>query len=80
MLSKVQEQIKKYQAENRGESPLYIILSSDEADDLSEQVRNEKGYDENVIVTEFEGTKIVKYAAMNPGDMRLTNELPETSS
>lgn len=80
ILSKVQEEINKYQRANRGESPLYILLPSDEADNLVKEVKDENGYDDKVVITEYNGCKIVKYTAMNPGDIRLTNELPETSS
>ncbi|MBT1704044.1 hypothetical protein [Chryseosolibacter indicus] len=80
ILSKVQEEINKYQNAHKGESPLYIILPSDEADDLAQEVKERNGYDDKVIVTEYNGCKIVKYTAMNPGDIRVTNELPETSS
>lgn len=76
----IEDRIKKYKDEHRGDSPLYIILPSDEADNLIQEVKNKNGYDNNVVVTEFNGSKIVKDAALNPGEVRLSNELPETGS
>lgn len=76
ILSKVEENLKKYQDNHKGEKPLYILVSPHEADDLLRAVKLEQGYKEDVLVTEFKGSKIVKYDALKQGDMRLTNELP----
>jgi hypothetical protein len=76
ILSKVEENLKKYQNEHRGEKPLYILVSPYEADDLMSAVKSEQGFKQDVLVTEFKGSKIVKYDALKKGDMRLTNELP----
>jgi hypothetical protein len=66
--------------EHRGESPLYILVSPYEAGRLFDEVRQASGFDPDVLVTEYKGSKIVKHGSLNKGDLRLTNELPETSS
>ena len=76
ILSKVEENLKKYQNDHKGERPLYILVSPHEADELLDAVKSDQGYKEDVLVTEFKGSKIVKYDALKKGDMRLTNELP----
>ena len=76
ILAKVEENLKKYQYDHKGEKPLYILVSPHEADELFSAVRTDQGYKEDVLVTEFKGSKIVKYDALKKGDMRLTNELP----
>ena len=80
ILPKVDDTLKKYQQEHRGESPLYILVSPHEADRLLDEVRHVNGYDPEVLVTEYKGSKIVTHGSLNKGDLRLTNELPETSS
>jgi hypothetical protein len=76
ILSKVEEGLKKYQRDHKGEKPLYILVSPHEADDLYSAVKSELGFKQDVLVTEFQGSKIVKYDALKEGDLRLTNELP----
>ena len=76
ILSKVEEDLKRYQNDHKGEKPLYILVSPHEADELLDAVKLDQGYSEDVLVTEFKGSKIVKYDALKKGDMRLTNELP----
>jgi hypothetical protein len=76
ILSKVEDNLKKYQTEHNGEKPLYILVSPYEADALLSAVKAELGFKEDVLVTEFKGSKIVKYDALKQGDMRFTNELP----
>lgn len=76
ILSKVEENLKKYQNDHRGEKPLYILVSPHEADELFDAVKSDQGFKDDVLVTEFKGSKIVKYDALKKGDMRLTNELP----
>jgi len=80
VLSRVREQIRKYEDEHHGEKPLYIIMANDEADKLMEQWKAEKGHDDHVVVTEFNGSKVLKHPDVKPGEIRLTNEMPETGS
>jgi hypothetical protein len=79
-LPKVEDQIRKYEAEHQGEKPLYIILSDDEAEKLINELKAEEGYDDNVVITEFMGSKIVKNISLKEGEIRLSNELPESGS
>lgn len=76
ILAKVEENLTKYQNEHKGEKPLYILVSPHEADELLTAVKERQGFEEDVLVTDFKGSKIVKYDALKQGDMRLTNELP----
>ena len=80
VLPKVEEEIRRYERDHHGVRPLYVILAENEADSLVEEVRKAKGYDSETIVTEVNGMKIVKHPAIKPGQIQLTNELPETSS
>lgn len=80
VLPTVEERIRKYQGEHQGEMPLYIVMAEDEANDLMTEVKSSKGYDENIVVTELNGSKIIKHDALKAGDIRLTNDLPETGS
>ncbi|HEY0655805.1 MAG TPA: hypothetical protein VGD65_21870 [Chryseosolibacter sp.] len=76
ILSKVEDNLKKYQADHKGEKPLYILVSPYEADALFNALKTEQGVADDVVLTEFQGSKIVKYDALKQGDLRLTNELP----
>jgi hypothetical protein len=76
LLTKVEDNLKKYEKEHKGEKPLYILVSPHEADALLSAVKSKEGYKQDVLVTEFKGSKIVKYDALKEGDMRFTNELP----
>lgn len=80
ILPKVDDNIKRYQDDHHGEMPLYILVSPYEADRLLDEVRHVSGYEPDVLVTSYKGSKIVKHDSLNEGDLRLTNELPETSS
>jgi hypothetical protein len=80
VLPKVENEIRRYQGEHKGERPLYVVMTSDEADNLMNELRESKGYDPGTMVTEFDGTRIVKHPALKPGEIQLTNELPETGS
>lgn len=79
VLNRVKQDIEKYKGEHRGDKPLYIIMASEEADRLMTEVKKEKGYDDQMVVTEFNGSKIVKHPAIKKGDIQLSNELPEAS-
>lgn len=76
ILSKVEENLKKYQVDHKGDKPLYILVSPYEAEALFSAIKTEQGFKDDVLVTEFKGSKVVKYDALKQGDMRLTNELP----
>jgi hypothetical protein len=80
VLNKVEDQIRRFQAEHKGELPLYLIMASEDADTLANEVRKRQGYDEQTLVTEYNGTKIVKHYSMTTGEVRASNEMPETSS
>jgi hypothetical protein len=55
-------------------------MSSEEADELTESIRQRNGLDENVIITSYRDIKIIRNDLMERGQYFLTNELPETGS
>lgn len=79
-LSKIDSQIEKYRGDHFGESPLYILLPADEIEKVREEIRKREGYSEEVVVTTFKGIKILPNESLKSGELRLTNELPETGS
>jgi hypothetical protein len=79
ILSRVNDQVERFKSEHRGEKPLYILVSPYEADQLLQEVKQAAGYSKDTLVTEYNGSKIVKYDALKKGDMQLTDELPEAS-
>lgn len=80
ILKKVDSQIDKYKAKNKGEIPLYIIVSSYDADNLFEEVRKSDGHDVDVLVTTYKDIKIVQNDNLDEGEFQLSNDLPETGS
>lgn len=80
LLPRLEDELRKYQGEHQGERPLYILLPSGEAKRLIEEVREANGLDRDTIITQINGSRIVSNDALKPGDIQLTNELPETGS
>ena len=80
ILSKVDEQIKKFQADHAGEKPLYILVSPFESEALYEAVKRKEGHSQDIVLTTYKGTKIVENGSLKQGDLRVTNELPESGS
>jgi hypothetical protein len=80
LLPSVEEKIEQFRKDHRGERPLYILVSPHEQDQLLEEVKQTGGFPAEALVTEYKGSKIVKYDALKEGDIHLTDDLPETSS
>lgn len=78
--SSLDEAIEKYKSQHGGNKPLYCIMSAEEADELADAVRKEKGHDGDVIVTTYHDIKIIRNSLLERGKYSLTNELPETGS
>jgi hypothetical protein len=76
ILDAVDDKIKKFKADHRGESPLYIIVSPHETESLLNAVKKAEGYDRDTLVTAYKGSKIVEHGSLKKGDLLLTNELP----
>ncbi|HEY0744846.1 MAG TPA: hypothetical protein VGD40_25440 [Chryseosolibacter sp.] len=76
ILSRVEEHLKQYSKDHAGQKPLYILVSPHEADELLAAVKSRQGFKQDVLVTDYKGSKIVQYDALKQGDMRLTNDLP----
>ena len=79
LLQSVNNRIREYQDSHKGEKPLYIIVSPYEAEALADEVRAAEGHSPDVLVTEYQGSKIVKHDALKKGDVQLSNELPDVS-
>ena len=79
-LSIIDEKVEQFRKDHHGENPLYILVSPHEEEQLIREVKQAGGYDEKTVVTEYHGSKIVKYDALKQGDIHLSDELPETSS
>lgn len=79
--SSIDRAIQDYQALHQGNKPLYCIMSAEEADELAEVVRSQRGDDGNdTIVTTYQDIKIIRNSLMERGKYVLSNELPETGS
>ena len=78
--SQVDQRITEYVKAHPGQKPLFIQMTEEEADLLTEEIRRAKGFDDNVFITEYNNIKIVRDPALKNGQLLLTNELPETSS
>lgn len=72
--------INRYKVEHWGEMPLYVLVSSSEADKLIDEIRKAGGYDAGTPVTDYKGCKIVSHDSLQNGEFRPTNDLPETGS
>ena len=78
--SGIDQQIEKYKAAHGGSKPMFIIMSADEADELTDALKERNGESEEMIITTYKDIKIVRNNMMNRGEYVLSNELPETGS
>lgn len=78
--SKIDQEIEKYKAAHGGSKPLYFIMSSEEADELTDTLRNRQGQSDDIIITTYKDIKIVRNNLIERGKYFLSNELPETGS
>jgi hypothetical protein len=76
ILAKVDEQISQYKANHKGEDPLYILVSSHEEEALLEAVKKQAGAKSDHVVTSYKESKILRYEALQKGQLLVTNELP----
>ena len=54
--------------------------SAEEADELTDTLRHQRGDDEKVIITTYRDIRLVRNNLLERGKYFLTNELPETGS
>lgn len=78
--SNLDREIEKYKAQHHGSNPLYCIMSAEEADELTDAMRQENGQNSDVIITSYQDIKIIRNSLMERGQYFLSNELPETGS
>lgn len=78
--SNIDRAIQNYRAKHGGSDPLYFIMSSEEADELTDALRHQNGQDDEVFITSYQDIKIIRNNLMERGEYVLGNELPETGS
>ena len=78
--SNIDQEIEKYKAAHGGSDPLYFIMSTEEADELTDMLRHRNGQTDDIIITTYKDIKIVRNNLMERGEYFLSNELPETGS
>lgn len=80
LLKKIDGLIEKFKAENKGETPLYIVLSSEENKEVMAEVKARNNYPSDFIVTSYKGIKLAEHPSLLKGNFYVSNELPETGS
>ncbi|HYG18183.1 MAG TPA: hypothetical protein VD816_04605 [Ohtaekwangia sp.] len=80
LTERVDELIQKYKQDHRQEPPLYIILSPEDAGQLTEEARDQANTPEDDIVTIYRDCKIVHSMSVKKGAYYVSNEMPETGS
>jgi hypothetical protein len=78
--SGIDQQIEKYKAAHGGNAPMFIIMSAEEADELTDALKEKQGQSQETIITTYKDIKIVRNNMMVRGEYVLANELPETGS
>ena len=77
--SRIDQAIDAYQAEH-GSKPLYCIMSAEEADEITDLLRERKGDKDDVVITAYRDIRIIRDSLRERGQYVLSNELPETGS
>jgi hypothetical protein len=80
LTSKLDQAIENYKNLHGGSNPLYCIMSAEEADELTDELRHQNGESDNVIITSYQDIKIIRNSLLERGTYFLSNELPETGS
>jgi hypothetical protein len=80
LIEKLEERIKDYQQNHRGEAPLYILISADDEDRVYQALKEKAGLKSHEFVTSYKGSKIVGHLSLKKGDMTATSELPDAGS
>ena len=76
---KVDSLLDKYQQEHPGK-PLYIIMSTDDAEKLQQEAKELAGLKDGQITTSYKDIKIVGSLNVKNGGYYFSNDLPETGS
>jgi hypothetical protein len=80
LIKRVEDLITRYKKEHRGEAPSYIILSPEDGDALTEEVKGLYKQEKKDMITSYKDSKIIKNIALNNGAFYVSSELPETGS
>src|SRR5690349_17913218 len=75
LLPEVDQLIDRYKKENRNQLPLYIVLSPEESRTLMEEIRTEKKYPEDYLITSYKDIKIAANPSLLNGKRYVSNEL-----
>ena len=78
--SSLDQAIEEYKSQHNGEKPLYCVMSTEEADELTDAIRREKGRGGEEIITSYRDIKIIRNNLTERGQYLLVNELPDTGS
>ena len=78
--SNLDQAIRNYKALHGGNDPLYCIMSAEEADELTQSLKQLAGRADHEILTKYQDIRIIRDKLMDRGDYYLSNELPETGS
>ncbi|RAV99451.1 hypothetical protein [Pseudochryseolinea flava] len=76
---KVDALLERYRNDHPGK-PLYIIMSTDDADHLLAEAKELAGLSDGHITTSYKDIKVVSSLNVKDGEFYFTNDLPETGS
>jgi hypothetical protein len=80
LLNHIDQLIEKFQHQNNGEKPLYVVLGPDERKEVINQIKTRKNYPSDFIVTTYHDVKLAEHPSLLNGKLYVSNELPETGS
>lgn len=76
---KVDALLDRYRTDHPGK-PLYIIMSSDDANHLTREAKEIAGLTDGQVTTAYKDIKIVSSLNVQDGEFYFANDLPETGS
>jgi len=80
LLKHIDQLLEIYKRNHKGITPLYIVLSPDEIKLARTQIKNENNHPADYVVTKYQDVNLFESPSLLPGNVYVTNELPETGS
>ena len=80
LLNKIDQLIEKYRQDHKGEAPLYIALSPEEAKAAMKEIKEENNHPDDYVITTYKNIKIAEHPSLLNGNAYVSNDLPETGS
>lgn len=80
LLKHIDALIENFKKEHRGEPPLYIVVSPDEAKDVVDTLKAKQNASEDTIITTYRDIKIAENPGLLKGNSYVSNDLPDTGS